>query len=341
MSNDVLPVGAIKGQPSDFVVQELVRSVGDGSLPVAIPSEFPFSPSQVNGQDGRHTVFVLQKRGVETSEALREVARQLGVRLDQISFHGIKDKNAVTAQLIAVEGPFNPRFEHPQIRLLQMWGQNERLPISAHCGNRFNILVRTSAEPDHEKVSRVQNGTQGILNLYGPQRTGKPGSEQLGRLLWEGDYNAAIDILLRDRFEKDFQTALKRGQDPVEALFDRRVFDLVFTLQKWQSWLWNKLAQELVHTGAAPEVLPFWSAQSDVRRMYQHLWNPESLEPKMTDLSHSHQRRLWIYPNHFYAQRVSEGWRFQFDLEPGAYATVVLSEFFALRDLRGNLPSRQ
>src|SRR5439155_14341382 len=80
-SNDSMN-GRYKPSPEAFEVEEL-------------PAYDP------NGE-GEHLFLWVEKRGVSTPEAAKRIARQLGLTERDVSWAGLKDKQALTRQLICV-----------------------------------------------------------------------------------------------------------------------------------------------------------------------------------------------------------------------------------------------
>ena len=89
--------------PEDFIVEE---------LPLYEPT-----------RTGTHTFFAMRKRNLSTLEAIHRIARDLQVRTEQLGYAGLKDKNAVTTQVLSVEGVPPERvlkIVQPDIEVL--WG---------------------------------------------------------------------------------------------------------------------------------------------------------------------------------------------------------------------------
>ena len=68
--------------PEDFVVEEIPLYAASGQ--------------------GDHVYVTLEKRGVGTPEAVRQIAAALGVRVEDIGVAGRKDRHAVTRQRISL-----------------------------------------------------------------------------------------------------------------------------------------------------------------------------------------------------------------------------------------------
>ena len=76
--------GRLKEEARDFIVEE---------LPLYEPS----------GQ-GEHTFFEIRKEGLSTFQAVRTIAQALGVPPRRIGYAGLKDAQAITRQVLSVEG---------------------------------------------------------------------------------------------------------------------------------------------------------------------------------------------------------------------------------------------
>ena len=108
--------GAIRESVDDFVVEEVLV---DGSR--ATFGKTPGSRTfRVTSAEQDYLLCVLAKRNWDTFIAIKNIARQLGIRQEQIAIAGIKDAKAVTAPkyvivLVIVSpakfhvGPSNPK----------------------------------------------------------------------------------------------------------------------------------------------------------------------------------------------------------------------------------------
>jgi len=325
-----LPRGVYKCEPGDFVVQEVAYDA-DGR-PEAVPIA---EETEVKGWDHRSpvTIFELTKSGWSTEDALREVARQFRTSFSCVTCSGLKDKQAITSQKIAVVGNFRPRFASNRIKLQQLWGAYRLRP---HLANRFSIFIRTEAESINLEAARE------FPNYFGPQRLGGTGTEHIGRLLFEGRPTEAADITMQSPGRRKLEAARAlAGTSLAEALFHPTYrFSLRFELQKWQSYLWNQLLEQLIQEcgiGQLPSTLPTWSADPCVAQIYRDFWEPEQSPSAMEwamRLAPSFKRTTVIAPSALSAERKPKGWEVNFDLPPGCYATVMLGQVFELEEQR-------
>jgi len=174
--------GRIKEKPADFAVEE---------LPL-------YSPTG----EGGHTFFEIRKVGLSTFQAVRAIAQALGVPASRISYAGLKDAQAVTCQVLSVEG-IPPEVvmaaEVPQVQIKWAERHNNKLRIGHLRGNRFTIRIRGV---DESLVGRCQAilevlRQRGVPNRYGPQRFGQRGdSHLLGREVVRRDARAFVQRFL-------------------------------------------------------------------------------------------------------------------------------------------------
>jgi len=154
--------GILRAQPEDFDVEEI-----------------PAYPA--DGRGNAHLLVPLRKRLLATEDAVREVARQLGLSRGEIGVAGKKDRDAVTRQWISVPASATDRLggvEHESFTLGAGLAHGNKLKIGHLRGNRFVLAVRGLAAVDDPVASAQaafdaidQDG--GLLNVYGGQRFGR------------------------------------------------------------------------------------------------------------------------------------------------------------------------
>lgn len=174
--------GRIKEQLEDFLVEE---------LPL-------YSPSG----EGPHTFFEIRKRGISTFQAVRAIARELGVPPNRVGYAGLKDAQAIACQVFSVEGvppEAVTALELPHIQVMWAERHRNRLKIGHLSGNRFTIRVRAVDESALLacRATLVVLARRGVPNRYGPQRFGQRGdSARLGRAVVRKDVQAFIQGFL-------------------------------------------------------------------------------------------------------------------------------------------------
>jgi tRNA pseudouridine13 synthase len=174
--------GKIKEQVADFVVEE---------LPLYAPVG-----------EGEHTFFEIRKVGLSTFQAARQIARALGVPPNQVSYAGLKDAQAITCQVLSVQGvppEAVTALDLPGIRVLWAERHRNKLKIGHLRGNRFAIRVRGVEEPAVPASQAILDVLvrRGVPNRYGVQRFGQRGdSALLGRAVVHKDAQGFVQRLL-------------------------------------------------------------------------------------------------------------------------------------------------
>ena len=174
--------GTIKERVEDFLVEE---------IPLYTPSG-----------TGQHTFFEIRKEGIPTFHAVRLIARALAVPPGRIGYAGHKDAQAITSQVLSVEGvrpDVVTALDLPNIRVLWAERHNRRLKIGHLRGNRFTIRVRGVDEPALVPCQAILQVLErrGVPNRYGPQRFGQRGdSARLGRAVVRRDAEGFIQAFL-------------------------------------------------------------------------------------------------------------------------------------------------
>lgn len=188
--------GRLRAEPEDFVVVE------EGG-----------SPPRVEG--GQMTAARVRVRNWETNRLVRQLGRRLHISSKRIRFAGVKDKRAVTTQLLTFEAPVDQvaALHMPDVEVLEAWPTDGHVSLGDHSTNSFEVAVSALAVGDDEARARVAatlaavEEVGGFPNFYGVQRFGvhRPVSHLVGRHLVRGDVGAACWTYL---------THVGAGEDP-------------------------------------------------------------------------------------------------------------------------------
>lgn len=196
--------GLIKQRDEDFLVDE-------------VPLYEPCG-------EGEHIYLYVEKRGLSTIQMRDEIARHFRVHPGAIGHAGLKDKHAITRQVVSVHTPGKrpedfPSFQHPRISVLWVDLHRNKLQRGHLTGNRFSIKVRgveaTAAVHAHRALSILEK--TGVPNRFGVQRFGYLRNNHLiGRAMILGDAEAAVDMLLGvgevvPRLQRDARVAYSAG----------------------------------------------------------------------------------------------------------------------------------
>jgi tRNA pseudouridine13 synthase len=176
--------GAFKASPDDFVVEEL-----------------PAYELQAEVGSDEHLFVWVEKRGHSTQDVAKAIARHCGVQERDVSWAGLKDRNAVTRQYLCVpakkcEGPL-ATFAMEGVSILRMGRHRNKLKTGHLHGNRFELVVRGVKDLSAAEASLTLLQTTGLPNFYGEQRFGvaNRNAERGKALLKAGGRH-------RDRFER-------------------------------------------------------------------------------------------------------------------------------------------
>lgn len=343
----VLGSARLKAMPEDFVVEEVLGFAPDGQ--------------------GEHLWLWVEKRGLNTEQVVQAVAAALNLPPRQVSYAGLKDRQALTRQWLSVHWPGggdwtqDTSLHSDGFRVLAQSRSQRKLRQGAHAGNRFEILLRQVTAPRPQVDERLQQlALRGAPNHFGLQRFG-----------WQQDNIARGLALLTQR-----QQGRRRRPGVRESLWlsavrsalfnqvlDRRVRD-----GSWDQYLPGDVLQLdgrhsfFVPTGTDPDDLARLSAQTlhvtgplpgagrhvvtdAVARLEAEVLAPWSdAVAALTALDVPHQRRaLRVRVGDLRWQWLSdETLQLGFVLTAGAFATGVLSSVFSLDEESPHaLPAQQ
>ncbi len=176
--------GRLRERTEDFLVEE---------IPLYEPAG-----------EGEHIYLFVEKRGMSTLELVGVLAEHFGVRRRDVGYAGLKDKKAITRQVVSIWAPGRkledfPMLRHDRVGVLWADRHVNKLRPGHLKGNRFSIRVRgvgfqaaLSAQRTLERLAR-----EGLPNRIGEQRFGFLGNNHLiGRAIILGRWQDAADLLL-------------------------------------------------------------------------------------------------------------------------------------------------
>lgn len=153
------PVGSgiLRAQPADFVVEEDVGFEPDGA--------------------GNHLWVWVEKRGLNTEQVARSLAKLAAVPVRDIGFAGLKDRHAITRQWFSVPMPAGrdlpPQSSTEGWSVLRQQRHGRKLRRGTLVGNRFTIVLReicAEAVALQSRLTAVAAG--GVPNYFTEQRFG-------------------------------------------------------------------------------------------------------------------------------------------------------------------------
>ena len=169
--------GVLRAELEDFRVEEL--------------------PAYPPTGEGEHVFAWIEKRGVNTIGAARELARALGVSERDVGSAGLKDRASVALQFLSFPPPVTPAAllaaSVPGVRVLSATPHPHKLRTGHLRGNRFALVLRRLSVPADEAAARARAVLDRLLappgspNWFGEQRFGAAGNNAgAGRALLDG-----------------------------------------------------------------------------------------------------------------------------------------------------------
>lgn len=326
----------LKAMPEDFQVNEVL----DG-----FPEELSDQSSVafVDG-DGEHLCLRLEKTGDNTEYVAGELASLADCRPFDVGFCGLKDRHAVTTQWFSLYRP--GMFEDDAALIAQVsecWRvkavcrSTRKLRRGEHQWNHFTIRLRqVSASRDAVDAALESLKSHGAPNYFGPQRFGFGGANL--------DRAVHIDPSTLNRRRRH-----GRGRGRASGGRDSRKNVLYFSAAR--SWLFNEVLADRVVQGSwqmplpgEPEAYatgPLWgdggtSASGDVGQQERNivactpelaaLFQTTRMKPERRPLVAMLKDLNWLWLE-------GDVLELDFFLEPGQYATTVLSDIFELEDM--------
>ena len=177
--------GVFKASPEDFEVEE-------------IPA---YEPAGAVVGESEHLFVWIEKRGRSTQDVAKALARHCGLQERDVSWAGLKDRQAVTRQyLCAPAAKVEPKLESfamEGVTVLRSARHRNKLKTGHLKGNRFTLVLRELARPEviSETLALLQR--LGVPNYFGEQRFGLGGDNAArGKAILEAGGRH------RDRFER-------------------------------------------------------------------------------------------------------------------------------------------
>ena len=160
--------GRIRSTPDDFCVEE---------RPLYLPCG-----------EGEHLYIRVKKRGLSTPDLVLRLASQLHVKAQTIGVAGLKDAQAVTTQMLSLQGvkaeTISALPTDERLLALEVLGRHRnRLRKGHHAGNQFRLVIRDVRERSEDDLQELLDELvrRGVPNYFGTQRQGRSGTNfQLG-----------------------------------------------------------------------------------------------------------------------------------------------------------------
>jgi tRNA pseudouridine13 synthase len=296
---------------------------------------------------GEHSWLYIRKTGANTEWVARQLAIHAAVPVRNLSYAGLKDRNAITEQWFSVHLPGKPEpnwstVDIEGVEILHTARHTRKLKRGALKGNRFDISITSltgeSAEIENRLIAIKQGG---VPNYFGAQRFGRDGQN-----LFHAEQMFKGELRKIPRHKRGLYLSAARSslfnQVLAERVADDSWFHIIpgdvlqldgrsacFVAEEDDSALLKRIESMAVHlTG------PMWGCGElmtlDAARNYEitklevnHHFR-EGLERAGLK---QERRSLRIQANQLAWQWLQDdSLRVQFSLPPGAFATSVLRE---------------
>ncbi|MGY0635012.1 tRNA pseudouridine(13) synthase TruD [Luteimonas sp. A478] len=334
------------------------RAWGETVLQAAMRSVVEdFRVDEIDGFEatgsGEHELLTIEKRGLNTAEVARRLARWASVPEMAVGYAGLKDRHAVTRQRFSVhlpgrEAPSVDTLEDDDVRVLEQTRHVKKIPRGALVGNRFELVLREvegERSAIEERLARA--AAEGVPNWFGEQRFGRGG----------GNIDAALAMFAGRRVRRDQRGHLLSAAR--SELFNRVLTERVqagnwnsplegeawmldssraaFGPEPWSEVLAGRLAAFDIHPSA-----PLWG-KGELRSEGE----ARALELAALDTPDAHAMRQGLEAAGLRQERRSTrllpqdlawSWladdvlRLRFSLPRGTYATALLAELGPVRD---------
>jgi len=321
--------GRIKTIPEDFEVEEIPAYEPTGS--------------------GDFLYLWLEKRDMGAEYFVRQIAKRLDIPPGEVGTAGLKDRHAVTRQMVSVPAAIEdrlPQLEGEGIRVLKVSKHTNKLRPGHLHGNRFRITVRNLdpavnvAETLPKLLDRMR--TLGMPNYYGPQRFGRESETLiLGLAMIRGEKAKIRNGFLRKLALSAVQSALfnaylaRRWLDGLlhkvlpGDVMAKYPFGGMFVAENLEEEQKRLEAREIVSAGPIFGRKTFPAAGAAAEReaaaLAEFELTPASLQG-FGKLLQGTRRHNVVYLDDLTADMVQENLQLNFSLPAGSYATVLLRE---------------
>jgi len=213
-----------------------------------VVEEIPLYPF---AHTGEWLMLKVRKKGLTTDEMLKRLSSATGIKIREIGYAGLKDKDGMTIQWISVPRKYRDeinKFEDKQIKIVEQDLHRNKLKIGHLKGNKFFVRLKKVLPVDAKKIESVLKEIKkyGIPNFFGYQRFGKFGNNwEEGKAIIEGDK------FVRNRKLEKFLISAYQSKLFNDWLNERIKLSNIFDLSE----------KELLMAGYEKELIKFVKAQ--------------------------------------------------------------------------------
>lgn len=242
---------------------------------------------RIKKKPGPYRVYMLEKRGWNTTDALMRIAKAHRAPYARFSYGGKKDRHAVTFQYVTFQGNADVTTVADGYRLAFLGYADQAMTPAQILANHFTLVLRelstAEAEALPEGAARIQE--TGGINYFDDQRFGNMDRERgfVGEKLLQQRWEEALAIALTAVYPEEHKEAKARKRALRErwgdwaacrglaaTALEQRAFDRLQTeprafrevlatvhpetvnlwIAAYQSFLWNEAIRRLVRAWA-------------------------------------------------------------------------------------------
>ena len=322
--------GRIRSKNEDFQVDEIQQFTPSGS--------------------GEHVWLKIKKSGENTDWVAKSLAQIAEVQRRDVSFAGMKDRNAITTQWFSVQMPGRkaPNWQAglsaknlETVQILEEYRHDRKLKRGALKGNQFKLIIREfqgSEDELAESVKRIKE--QGVPNYYGVQRFGHNGLNIEKAQQW-----FAGELKVKDRNMRGIYLSAARSwifnhilatrvtDDSWNKALDGDVFILNGSNSSFVQAMDDEITRRVNHSDIHPSGALWGRGRIATQHIVAEIEEKIASEFKLlcdgleVNGLQQERRSLRLGVNDLlYRMLDAETVSLEFTLPAGAYATTVLSE---------------
>ncbi|MCD6171950.1 MAG: tRNA pseudouridine(13) synthase TruD [Thermoplasmata archaeon] len=216
--------GKIKEEAEDFIVEEL-----------------PLYPKPAKG---KFVVAMVKSKNWEMNRLIERIAKNLRISYKAVGYAGIKDKRAITTQIMSFAAPIEKvlNLRIPDVEVSILYKTNKPVTHGKLLANKFEIVIKNIEDGDKfKKILEELASIKGYPNFFGVQRFGitRPITHIVGKYIIKNDLEKAVMSYAANPIEgedkecyeareflektKDFKKALEVY--PKKLSFERRMVE--------------------------------------------------------------------------------------------------------------------
>lgn len=331
-NNEPSLTGVIRTKFSDFKVDE----------------RFAFEPTG----EGEHALLHIKKQDTNTDWLSRQISDLAGVKKVDVSYAGLKDRNAITTQWFSVWLPGKPdpdwtQLNSENVEILHTVRHNRKLRRGSLRGNQFTLIVRDiqgDASDLEQRINLIK--CDGVPNYFGNQRFGIDGQNlEKAKIMFSGKR-------VKDRFKRSIYLSAARS-----AMFND-VMSTRVEMDKWSNgiagdvmlldnshsyFLAEEIDEEIIRRLQEHDIHPsgpLWGRGELLSKLeVAELENKLSSKFKVFDIGLKNARldqerrslRLSVNDLQWNYDNDNKKLELSFFLPAGGYATAVLREIIKVR----------